>query len=324
MSGKHVILEGAIKLLAPLSHIGESSGTESFLNTITVLDAKAEPAEVFIYSGNAFRGLMRDLAAEYMMDKLSIDKLELDTFYMFFSGGAIGGDQCIDIDQARRYRATIPMFSLFGGGVGNQLMGGKIQIGTLYPICQECSNILPQAVRNNGASWRQFLTGQSYTRTDDAKNERLRERFLAQDEVPALPAGEKAKADRKPQQMRYRQELMAPGAQFYQRIDFQHVTDVELGVFVSALHEFRKHPYLGGQNRIGHGLCELTYAWREAGGYQEDNQHFLTVGSDHYIAGPKAEDALQAYDEFLKQVYERYLEFNRLSLRQMLEAGVTA
>lgn len=324
MSGKHLVLEGSAKLLSPLSHIGESSGTESFLNTITVLDAGFEPSEVPVYSGNAFRGMVRDLAAEYMMDKLAIDKLDLETFYMFFSGGAIGGDQSIDIDQARRYRATIPMFSLFGGGVGNQLMGGKMQVGMLYPICRECSNILPQALRNDGASWRQFLTSQDYSRKDDAKDERLRERFLAHEETPVLPAGEKAKAERKPQQMRYRQELMAPGAQFYQRVDFQHVTDVELGVFVSALHEFRKHPYLGGQNRIGHGLCELTYAWREAGTLQEDNQHFLTVGSDHYIAGPKAEDALQAYDDFLKQVYERYLEFNRVPLRQMLEAGVSA
>ena len=318
---KHIILEGRVKLLSPLSHIGQSTGTESFLNTLQVLDANLEPVEVFVYSGNAFRGAMRDLAAEYMMDKLSITGLGLDLFYMFFSGGSIGGEQSIDIDQARRFRAAVPMFSLFGGGVGNQLIGGKLCVGALYPICDECAGILPVAYRVEGVSWRQFISEQSYTRTDDAKNERLRERFLASEDTPMLPgAKEKAKEDRKPQQMRYTQELIAPGALFYQRIDFKHVTDLELGAWVSALHEFRKHPYIGGQSRIGHGLCELTYTWRDADEGQA--QHFLTVGSETFDPGPEATRALDAYDEFLKSVYVQYLESNKVSLAKMLSGDV--
>lgn len=316
---KHIVLEGQIKLLSPLSHIGESSGTESFCNTIKVLDANLEPAEVFIYSGNAFRGAMRDLASEYMMDKLGVKNLDLETFYLFFSGGAIGGTQSIDIDQARRMRAAVPMFSLFGGGVGNQLVGGKMCVGAMYPICRECANILPDCVRDDVTSWRQFLTEQSYTRTDDAKNERLRDRFLPSENTLAL-TGEKSKAERKPQQMRYTQELIAPGAVFYQRLDFSHVEELELGAFVSALYEFRKHPYLGGNNRIGHGLCEIQYAWSDAG--SGESEHFLTVGSDICALSPRASDALDAYDNYLMEVYTAYLESNRATLAQLISGDV--
>ncbi|HHW15371.1 MAG TPA: hypothetical protein GXX28_10645 [Firmicutes bacterium] len=329
MNGTDLILEGVVKLLAPLSHIGESTGTESFLNTVNILGPDGEPTEVFIYSGNAFRGALRDLAAEYMLSRLSVDKVGLDLFYMLFSGGAIGGEQSVDIDQARRFRALLPMFSLWGGGVGNQIMGGKMQVGAMYPICAECAGILPERFHLSEASWRQSITEQSYTRTDDAKNERLRERFIQampdQDRLmlEGETAGKPEKAERKPQQMRYTQELITPGARFYQRIDFKHVTDIELGAFVSALSEFSKHPYLGGQNRIGHGLCEIAYTWREAG-QPGEGEHFLSVGPDGMLSGVKAKDSLEAYNEYLARIYEEYLAMNQTTLQKMLEAGVSA
>lgn len=328
-NGTHLILEGVVRLLAPLSHIGESTGTESFLNTVNIIRPDGEPAEVFIYSGNAFRGALRDLAAEYMLGRLGVEKMGLELFHMLFSGGAIGGEQSVDIDQARRFRALVPMFSLWGGGVGNQIMGGKMHVGAMYPICAECINILPERLRVAETSWRQLITEQSYTRTDDAKNERLRERFIQQlpDQDRLMLEGETAekpdKLERKPQQMRYTQELVAPGAQFYQRIDFKHVTDVELGSFVSALSEFSKHPYLGGQNRIGHGLCELSYTWREAG-QPGEGEHFLTVGPNGMLFGAKAKDSLEAYNEYLARIYEEYLAMNQMTLQKMLEAGASA
>lgn len=322
MSGKHFVLEGDLKLLSTLSHKGESSGPDSLLSRVTVVNEDYEPVQVFVYSGNAFRGMLRDLAAEYMIERLSIEKMGLELFYLLWSGGAIGGDQTIDIDQARRFRQVIPMISLFGGGIGNQLMGGKMAVGSFYPVCGECSGILPKHVfRRDDATWHAFVNELSFNRTDDAKNERLRERFIAPNlETPAL-TGDKAKSDRKPQQMRYTEELMAGGVRFYQRLDFIHVTDLELGVFVSALHEWQKHPYLGGEKRKGDGLCELSYTWREAGKGPEEAKHFLTVGSDRLVCGEKAEETLEAYNEFLATLYDQYLSANKATLQGMLEAG---
>lgn len=319
--GRHIVLEGIVKLLSPLSHIGESTGTESFVNTIKIIGPDMTPIEVFLYSGNAVRGAMRDLAAEYMMRTLGITCMPLDTFYLFFSGGAIGGEQSIDIDQARRLRKALPLLSIFGGGVGNQLMEGKMNVGALYPICRETAHLLP--VRDDRVSWRQYLTEQSYTRTDDAKNEKLYQKYLAAPEAALLPGGEneKKKPDRKPQQMRYTMELITPGARFHQRIDLMDMSDIELGAFVSALYEFRKHPYLGGNNRIGHGLCEIAFSWRDAGGGEE--QLFLSVGPNECALSEEAAQAKDSYDQFLKRVYDEYLEGDKATLAQLVSGEIT-
>jgi hypothetical protein len=46
--------------------------------------------EVFSYSGNAWRGQLRDLAASYMLDALGSPTLSLDAFHLLYSGGRIG------------------------------------------------------------------------------------------------------------------------------------------------------------------------------------------------------------------------------------------
>ena len=57
MNGK---IETVFTLLSPLSHIGESIGPNSYLATQDMLDANGNPIEVFVYSGNALRGMWRD------------------------------------------------------------------------------------------------------------------------------------------------------------------------------------------------------------------------------------------------------------------------
>lgn len=332
---KHIVLEGMARLLlSPLSHIGESTGPESFLNTIKIIGADWKPTEIFLYSGNAFRGMLRDKAADYMMRGLGITSMPLDTFYLFFSGGAIGGEQSIDIDQARRLRKALPMFSIFGGGVGNQLVEGKMNVGALYPICRETSHLLSDAIGGNPIpwaaknSWREFLTEQNYTRTDDAKNEGLREKYLEAAETPLLPGEEsgtgndKKKSDRKPQQMRYGMELLAPGTPLYQRIDLIDMNDLELGAFVSGLCEFQEHPYLGGANGKGHGLCEISYFWREANGTEW--KPFMSIGANHRRLEPEAAQAKQSYDAFLKRIYDDYLSGNRATLAQLVSGEVAS
>lgn len=318
---KHIVLEGRIKTLQALSHIGSSSGPDAFFNKTTVLNERLEPEEVCLYTGNGFRGMLRDLAAEYLMDKLGIAALDEETFSMFWEGGSIGGPQSMDIDKARRYRSLVPMYSLFGGGVGNQMIEGKMCMGSMYPICRECSNILPRRFRADHVSWREMMVDRSYTRKDDSKNERLREKYLQHTATLALPEG-KEKGERKPpQQMRYSIQTLCEGAQLYQRIDFAWVEDVDLGVFVSAMRAFRRHPYLGGNKGKGHGLCEITYEWRDADSGSDANQHFLTVGSDLCDFSPAATRALEAYDDYLMRVYMTYLESNKTTLKQLLSGG---
>lgn len=313
-------LDGKISLLSPLSHIGSSIGPDSYLSESIVIGLDGKPVTCFTYSGNGFRGLLRDLGTEYLLDKIGQPKLPLDTFYMLFSGGAIGGDQSIDIDQGRRYRKLLPLFSIFGGGVGNQILQGKMNIGAMFPLVKECQRVLPVRYRQPDApSWRHWTEERSYTRTDDAKDENMR-KYL-QTETPVLIEGAEVKPFKKKeasQQMRYTIEMLAAGSVLYQRIDLIDVTELELGAFVSTLHKFSEQPYIGGQNRLGAGLVEAEYEYHTDGGIKP----FMTITESKPQLGSIAENAKLKYDEFLKEIYNKYLLTNQLQLNQLLVGGV--
>lgn len=327
----NIRLDGKITLLSPLSHIGESSGPDSFLSQDIIIGLDSQPVEVFVYSGNAFRGHLRDLAAMYMTERLGGLIYNPDVFYLLFSGGSLGGAQSVDIDQARAYRRQVPMLSVFGGGVGNQILTGKLKVGAMYPLVSECQRVLPAHLRQDDApSWRQWTFEKSFTRMDDAKNENLR-KYIA--DTPALAGGEqqvllsgespvpeKKKEKEAPQQMRYTVEMLAAGSVLYQRIDLCDMSDLELGAFVSALVEFSKHSYIGGKSGTGHGLCEIEYAWRSAGA-KEPAGKFLSVDADHLWLSKPAENARGVYDDFLVRVYEEYLAGHTEELSVLLGAG---
>jgi len=320
-------LDGKITLLSPLSHIGESSGIDSFLSTDTVIGMDGRPLEVFTYSGNAFRGQLRDLGASYLTEKLGNIKYSPELFYLLFSGGSLGGAQSVDIDQARMYRRNIPLLSVFGGGVGNQILTGKIKVGAMYPLTEECQRIIPEHLRDeNAPSWKQWTFDKSFTRMDDAKNENMR-KYLTGSETDGLAIAGQVEADSKkkkkedpPQQMRYTVEMLAAGAVMYQRIDLCDLSDLELGAFVSALTKLSEHAYIGGKSGTGHGLVDIEYTWRKAG--QKDSEGtFLKISSDCLWLSEPAEEAKKTYDQFLVALYDRYLEDNAPELTKLLTGG---
>ena len=324
-------LDGTITMLSPLSHIGESLGIDSYLSTDIIIGPDGQPNECFLYSGNSFRGILRDAAAKYLLDHLGGIAIPVDAFHLLFSGGSIGGDQSIDIDQARMYRKLLPMFSIFGGGVGNQIMEGKLKIGSMYPLVRECQRVLPEHLRQDGApSWKEWTYEKSYTRRDDSKQENFRDYLVSDETVKQLEVKEKpllgeGKAPKKAKegpatQMRYTVELLAAGAVLYQRVHLQNLTALELGAFVSALEEFTKAPYLGGKSGTGHGLCEIQYDYFLPG-EKESKGKFLHVRENALWLSQPAAEAKQEYDDFLLRQYNQYLKENAAELQQLLAGG---
>ena len=104
---------------------------------------------MFCYSGNAWRGQLRDLSAAYMLEHLGYARVPLDTFHLLFSGGKIGGEQVVDIPAAMRLREAVPHISIFGGGIGNQILAGKLRVGNCYPVCAEATVALPEALHKH-------------------------------------------------------------------------------------------------------------------------------------------------------------------------------
>ena len=82
MLDKTYRIETIYTLKAPLSHIGSSESTETFLNTITIRNGD-KVNDVFAYTGNAIRGAWRDAGARYLLDRLDGLKVpkKHSTFY---------------------------------------------------------------------------------------------------------------------------------------------------------------------------------------------------------------------------------------------------
>lgn len=311
MKTRCVRLDGTIELLAPLSHIGETISTTAYLNEEPVIQPDGTVETVFVYNGNALRGQLRDCAAKYLLDHLGGIRVPLPAFHLLFSGGSIGGAQVVDLEQARAYRRLLPAVSLFGGGVGNQILPGKLRVGNSYPIVRQTARLVPARYWTDPLpDYGGWTAEKSFTRTDDAKDERLRDRCLA-----ALGEPERKK-DGPPAQMRYTVEFLCAGARLYTHLVALDVSEIELGCLVTAFEELARFPYLGGQARMGHGRCRIAYEWTDltAGGA---GTPFLSV-DDRADLSPPAAEAKDAYDRFLSSLYQAYLAEHETELTELL------
>lgn len=306
-------LIGTFTVKSPVSHIGESIGTTAYLIQEPVIQPDGEVEEVFAYNGNAWRGQLRDTAAAYLLDAVGAPRISNDTFHLLFGGGKIGGEQVVDLARARAYRQALPMLSILGGGVGNQIMPGKLRVGNSYPVCHEAAPVL-RDTHPITTSYRSMTTEKSFSRKDDAKDERLSERYLA---LPAPEQGQlaldgegepkkKGKGDGEvADQMRMTVELLVAGVRLETWIDAIGVSEVELGCLVSAIHRWSRSPHIGGQGNKGHGLVDLRYDMidLETG----IRQPFLAVGGSTIALEAPAEAAKGAYDQHVRQLYDAML-----------------
>lgn len=323
-------IEGIFTLKSPLSHIGETISNSSHLVQERIIQDDGSLAEVFVYSGNAWRGQLRDLMARYMLDKLGTDgepaRVGIDTFSLLFSGGKIGGAQVNDIAQARRMRAALPMLALLGGGVGNQILQGKLRVGNCYPLCREAMPVLPRDLRETAAriDYSDCTMTKEHSRRDDAKIEATRE-YLAAPIAGLLgdmSGGKKPKGksdDAPPDQMRIRMELLNPGAKLATWISLDAATETELGCLVSGLHMWADAPHIGGQSARGYGLADLDYSImdRSTGEIVTD---FVRVADGRCLLSAPAEEAKASYDQHLRELYDAALIGNRDNILAMLEA----
>ena len=308
---------GTFTTKTPLSHISESISTCSYLVQEPILQKNGTIEEVFCYNGNAFRGQLRDLAAQYLLDKLNM-QVSLDAFHLLFSGGKIGGDQTIDIAQARSIRKTVPMIALFGGGVGNQILPGKMKVGSSYPICQEAIPCLAddKHVQAENLSYRVMTMEKSFTRMDDSKKPDSIN-SLSESAQRMIGGDKKKKEGEVNTQMRMTSELIISGVELAHEIDLVGVSDVELGALVSALHKFAEAPYIGGQSNRGHGRVAYTSTIVNSS-TGEVHDLIKITGAGLPKLSRTAQLAKDAYDMLLKEQHDAWLEKSESEIRGLL------
>ncbi len=278
--------EGVVTALSSISHIGETHGINAKLRREKIVTPDGIE-EIPVISGNSVRGQLRDLGMYHMLRTIGygvngetgeVLGLTLAAFHFLFSGGALTkqAGRGLDIDRARELRGLIPLVSVFGGAMGNQIMESKLMIGKLYPLCSETAQLVPEryASRCSDRSIWEMLQEEAYTRRDDEKNENLRP--MLQPAVRALLeaktrqqralAGTEADVDKdvgQHQQMRHFVETFSAGTEFYWEILLQGVNPVEFEAFLTCLSEFSKRPFIGGMGRVGHGKIAVKFDWCE-------------------------------------------------------------
>nr|DAF74036.1 MAG TPA: CRISPR type IV/AFERR-associated protein [Caudoviricetes sp.] len=228
------------KLTSPLSHIGETSSTGSYFQTILTSYGR-----IPVITGNSVRGQIRDSAALHLLERLGI-KVDKDVFNILFSGGNINGTLREDVGKAKNVRRDLPLVSLLGGGLGDMIMSGKMMVSFAYPICIETEKItgIPSDI-----SWHDLIDEIEFTRMDDGKKDELAGKYITDPE--------QSKTAKASTQMRYSVQYMAPGTEFIQNFMFmENTTELELGVFYAGIDEWFKNPKLGGMGSKGFGFFD--------------------------------------------------------------------
>jgi CRISPR type IV-associated protein Csf2 len=323
---KTYIFEGTVTALSSISHIGDSHGVNAKLRREKIVQSDGTVEEVPVISGNSIRGILRDRGMLHMLKALGygvneetgdVTGLSLAAFYFLFSGGALTKDagRGIDVDEARKWRETIPLVALFGGAMGNQIMPGQVKVGKLIPICAETAHLVPERFVNGAGEtsiW-DLCQEEAYTRRDDEKNEKLRQliapdvRGLLEASAAAkrekareTPAGDVAGETGQKQQMRYYVETLAAGTQFFWDLTLDDVTDLEFDAFCVTLAEFSRFPYIGGKSGVGHGKIAV---------------HF-----DHWTEiDPRLAPAGRALDFSLGDRYRRHLKERAGEIRELID-----
>lgn len=244
----------------PLQHgDGEALGNVRLFRSQKTVCADGVVRRVPIYSGNAFRGMLRDIAARQLLETLDI-AVPPPVFHFLTSGGSLtsgDGNRSIDVDQARRLRSVIPMVGVFGGGVGSQILEGKLTVLQLTPICAETVHVLPRYCAEAPSaklSIRDLRHMEFGTRRDDSKREDAQPHLSSQ----PSPRG----TDEVSTAMIYETETLAPGTCLRFGFSLRGSTPREWTCLAHALLGWLAQPFLGGRSSAGYGEVAAPALWR--------------------------------------------------------------
>jgi hypothetical protein len=145
---QRITLHCIIKLMSPLSHIGEVSGNVSNLKTLKLIDLEGHPRSCFTYSGNALRnGILRRRGTSAALDNLGL-QVNPDVHHTLFAGGRIDGSTGNDMELDKKIRQLMPWLSVLGtakpagvfGVKDAQMVQGRLNVGSAYLVCYESAS----------------------------------------------------------------------------------------------------------------------------------------------------------------------------------------
>lgn len=259
----------------PIMHTEETIGNISKLKQMRVI-YNGKPVSVPTLSGNSFRGQLRDILADELCSRLSIQGEQLlrfdnnETYAILYSGGALS-ERSTSGGLLKNFVEHLPSMRLMGAAFGNVMLPSKLAMTHIVPCAEETQEILHSkyATLEEGIvplpkKWptaRNLLFNAGpLTRKDDRKD-RTRQRFVdpkmfEQAEFKSGANGGTEQQD--PQQMIYYVECIPAGTWLLQQLYSKFPLDLlELGCLFDGLNAFLRQPALGGRSSAGYGQVRV-------------------------------------------------------------------
>ena len=239
---------GLCEAKTPIFHGGnEKTGSTPILRTIMIWHEGGGVSIPYIH-GNAVRGKLRRMLMKDMLEVIGYSVTNKKLHHSLFSGGVLEGTEktsgALDLTLRKEIVDMLPPISLFGCGIGNQLIQGKLVVGHMWPICKEYKAFLPTSFQSDQRAQQpvRVFTDESFiTRRDDLREEREK--------------------DEQAVQMKVDYECFIPGTAFYHEFKLLFTNSVEESCFSRLLSLWKMHPNVGGRGSSGDGLLILHYDW---------------------------------------------------------------
>ena len=236
---KTLRIEGVWIAKAPIHHGGdEKTGSETMLRRMKFIVGN-KILEIPYISGNAIRGVLRRLAVQDLLERVSYRIKEMRLYHALFSGGVLESveeEGIIDLELRKRIRNLLIPISLFGFAYKNQVLEGKLVVSHALPFCKELNEYLPQS---SSVSIYELLDWEFATRKEEIRSS---------EEKPEQPV-----------QMIYRYEVFIPGTRFYHYFVLMDTTEVEEAFFHHLLRLWAERPFVAGRSASGLGKIEFSY-----------------------------------------------------------------
>ncbi len=228
-----------------LVHGGKTLGTSLYLRRERFL-TPAGPEDVPVVSGNALRGVLRDVGARLTWHALGEPKLPMGVADVLWSGGSLAKAKGEPVTGARlaEVRGLFPHVGLFGAAGGGRLIEGSLSVGKLIPICDLTVHVVPPEHRPEHLP-------DVWDLTQVEEFSRVPGRDLMGD---SATAGSETASEGA---FRYGVESFIVGTTFSSWIAVTNATDAEIAFLHDVVEEFKRDPAVGGKTHTGHGRLDL-------------------------------------------------------------------
>lgn len=245
---------GVVTAQSSVAHGAEALGTITYLRRERFLGTDGKTVEIPVISGNAWRGLLRDTAADLWWKTSGSPALTLPVMHALWSGGALAkmsgpvlsGSRLVELKRA------CPVVGVFGTAGGGRIVSGALQVGKMLPICKETAHLLPEYLRSEDLPSMWDLTQiEYYSRIPNIELE---------DAVTGTATSvDETSGNESPDSLlaRYGVETFVAGTRFYTWVSLTWPTAEELAFFLDTYATYLVDARVGGLLRAGHGTLSF-------------------------------------------------------------------